>query len=118
MSDHPDNPEGETAREKRLARNEVFFRDANEMTAREVDGTAGTLADFLCECSSPGCIERLKLSKAQYEHVREAGDRFFIVPGHESPMIERIVEQHETYVVVEKMGVAGAVADAADPRDD
>ena len=117
MSGHADNHEGETAREKRLARNEVFFRDANEWTARDVDD-ADTLADFLCECSSLGCIDRVRLSKAEYEHVRTASDRFFIVPGHESPTIERIVEHHETYVVVEKMGVSGALADATDPRDD
>ena len=113
----PDNPEGETAREKRLARNEVFFRDANELTAREVDGVRGALADFLCECSSPGCVERVKLSKLEYEQVRAAGDQFFVVQGHESPTIERVVEHHETYLVVEKLGVAGLVAEITDPRD-
>ena len=113
-----DNHEGEAAREKRLARNEVFFRDANEMTAREVDGVRGAPVDFLCECSSLGCVERVKLSKAQYEQVRAAGDQFFVVPGHESPTIERIVDRHETYLVVEKLGVGGLVAEIADPRDD
>ena len=32
MSD-PNSPSGDTAREKRLARNEAFFREANELTA-------------------------------------------------------------------------------------
>ena len=88
------------------------------MTARQVSGVGSTLADFLCECSTLGCVERVKLSKTQYEQVRAVGDRFLVVPGHESPTIERIVEHHETYLVVEKLGVGGLVAEITDPRDD
>ena len=116
MSD-PNSPSGDTAREKRLARNEAFFREANELTARETDA-AGVAAEFFCECSSLGCVDRVTLSGAQYEHVRAVGDRFFVVPGHEFPPFELIVETHETYLVVEKTGVAGAVAETLDPRDE
>jgi hypothetical protein len=35
--------------------------------------------------------------------VRGDNDRFAVVPGHENPEIERVVERHERYVVVDKL---------------
>jgi hypothetical protein len=32
--------------------------------------------------------------------------------------IDRVVEAHDHYVVVEKLGEAGAIAEASDPRSD
>jgi hypothetical protein len=34
--------------------------------------------------------------------VRADNDRFVLVPGHEDPQIERVVERSEGYVVVDK----------------
>ena len=117
MSD-PGDGDSNAAREQRLARNEVLFREANELTAEDVRDVGGDEVDFLCECSSRHCVERVRLSTMQYEHVRTSSYRFFVVPGHEVPAIERIVEQHERYLVVEKTGVAGVLAERADPRGD
>ena len=115
MSD-AENGDTDAAREVRLARNEVLFREANELTAGDARDLGGDVVDFLCECSSRHCVEGVRLSTMQYEHIRASSDRFFVVPGHEVPAIERIVEQHERYLVVEKTGVAGALAERADPR--
>jgi hypothetical protein len=74
--------------------------------------------DFICECSSSSCVERIALTRRQYEHVRAEGTRFLVVPGHEKRDMEVVIETQPTYLVVEKDGLAGFVADEADPRDD
>ena len=52
---------------------------------------------------------------AEYEHVREQDDRFAVVPGHENPELERVVERNERFALVDKVPEAEhAVAD--DPR--
>ncbi len=77
-----------------------------------------TAYEFICECSSTSCAERVELTRVEYEHVRAEGMRFFVVPGHEKREVEVVVETRPTYLVVEKDGLAGFVADEADPRDD
>ena len=104
------------AREARLAKNEIFFREANELIEREAAVLDGSV-DFICECSSSGCVERLMLTRREYEHVRAKGNRFVVVAGHENASVERVVETHRTYLVVEKHGRAGIDADRADPRE-
>jgi hypothetical protein len=106
------------AREERLAENEVLFRSVNEQIeekALELEGRDGY--QFICECSSDTCFDRIALTFAEYEHVRSEGTRFFVAPGHESIEVELVVEAMQKYNVVEKYGVAGILADLADPRD-
>jgi len=104
----------DATREVRLAKNEGFFRAANEVTEREADWRD---RDLICECSRAGCVERVALTHAEYEHVRAEGMRFFVVPGHENPAVEIVVETHATYLVVAKTGAAGSYAARNDPRD-
>jgi hypothetical protein len=115
----PTDPSGAasaSSREGRLAKNEIFFREANELIERDAATLDGNV-DFICECSSAGCIERLMLTRREYEHVRAEGKRFVVVVGHEQTSVEHVVERHTTYLVVEKHGRAGIDADRADPRD-
>jgi hypothetical protein len=72
--------------------------------------------EFVCECSANDCLNRVTLTRVQYENVRAEGTRFFVVPGHENVAVEEIVETHPTFLVVEKDGYAGIVTDMADPR--
>src|ERR1700730_3090986 len=104
---------GET-RGVRLAKNETFFRAANETIERGADWSD---PDFICECSRAGCVERVVLTRAEYEHVRAGGTRFFVVPGHETPDVEIVVERYPTYLVVAKSGAAGSYADRHDPGE-
>ena len=108
--------EGEAERERRLAKNEDFFRDSNEFLARDAAGQRQEKCDFICECSTLGCVERVLLTRSEYEQVRQRGDRFVLVPGHLDPSIEVVVERYPAYVVIEKRGLAGVVARADDPR--
>jgi hypothetical protein len=105
------------AREERLAKNEVLFRVLNE----NIQGIASTLGggapfEFICECATSGCFERLSLSLDDYERVRADGTHFLVATGHEDIEVEQVVQVRETYVVVAKDGVAGIVALDEDPR--
>ena len=105
------------ARDERLAKNETLFRALNE----HISSIAGTLGadtpyEFICECASSGCFERIIMTLGEYEQVRSEGTRFLMTASHVDIEIEMVVEQHEAYVVVEKGGVAGLTAQGDDPR--
>lgn len=105
------------AREERLAYNETIFRRLNESIG-ELAATLGgdSPYEFICECATIDCFERLTLTLDQYERVRGNGTHFLVAPGHEDIEVEMVVSVHDGYVVVSKDGVAGLVAEAADPR--
>lgn len=108
----------EEAREERLAQNEVLFRSVNEAIEQQALGFGGLDEDeLICECARSGCFDRIALTLKQYEQVRAEGTRFFVVPGHQNVEVEVVVETQSGFVIVEKDGHAGVVADLADPRD-
>jgi hypothetical protein len=103
--------------ERRVSANESAFREANEAIERGLwQGEENSLVAFRCECASLGCDRLVDLTPREYEHIRETPRRFFVQPGHEITDVETVVETHERYVVVEKQAVAGAAAEASDPR--
>ena len=105
------------AREERLAHNETVFRALNENIVDIASGLGDDAPyDFICECSTSGCFERLSLTLAQYERVRQDGTHFLLSPGHEDIEIEQVIATRDEFVVVEQDGVAGLVALADDPR--
>ncbi len=105
---------------ERVALNDATFRVANEaVRARaaelEVDGGPRPV---ICECADRGCTQVLLIEPDAYEQIRSDGTRFLHAVGHETADGEhvRVVERHESYVVVEKLGRAGEIARAVDPR--
>jgi hypothetical protein len=46
-----------------------------------------------------------------YAQVREEPRRFLVVPGHEDPRLEKVVATSAEYLIVEKTGAAGEVAE-------
>ena len=105
-------------REERLARNEMLFRSVNENIEEAASSARSVMPtfEFFCECSSVGCVDRLLLSRADYERARSNGDLFLVSPGHEDVSVERVVERHPAFLIVEKQGTAGVIARSADPR--
>jgi hypothetical protein len=101
--------------EQRAARNEALFREVNENIARleERHGTTTAEPVFLCECAKADCTRNLAVEPDVYAGVREHPRRFLVLPGHEDPQLERVVETHRDYLIVEKTGVAGEVAEQA-----
>lgn len=104
---------------ERLGHNEALFRSVNERIEQgHWPGGPEQAVAFRCECASLGCNVLIELRIADYERVRADPRRFLLQPGHEIAQVEKVVERHPGYIVVEKVGDAGAVAEAADPRSD
>lgn len=61
----------------------------------------------MCECSSTSCTGSIRLTRAEYRDAWRAPNRFLVLPGHQLPDIERVVEKHESSFVVEKVPPAG-----------
>jgi hypothetical protein len=94
---------------------EIKARRVNEAIERGMRG--GDSAVFLCECGNLGCSMTMEIPMAEYERVRQSFDRFLVAPGHEIDAVDRVIEEHDQYVVVAKRG--GRPADLArvtDPR--
>jgi hypothetical protein len=105
------------AREERLAKNEVIFRDLNERIAGvAAPHSDGHVYEFLCECSNADCTLRLPLTLAAYEVVRAVPTRFVVGPGHELPEIEEVLFRCDGYQVVKKHGDAAEFVAQEDPR--
>ena len=104
----------------RMAENEAIFRDANEQIgarARELEFEAPV--PFLCECGDPACQEIARLSLDEYRDVRRDAVSFLVVPDHVEVATASgsVVETHDGYVVVQKTGVAGDVAERHSDAD-
>ena len=104
--------------EQRAARNESLFREVNENIARLEERHGGTTAEpvFLCECANADCTQRLPVGPDVYTRVREQPRQFMVIPGHEDPRVEEVVETHRDYLVVSKTGAAGQVAEQMQPH--
>jgi hypothetical protein len=106
-------------RDECLAQNEVMFRRVNERIVSDLrgrrDGGSHKL-EIVCECSDRDCLRVLRIEVAEYEWLRLNPRRFAVLPGHEAPAVEDVVERHDRFVVVEKHAETHGQVDAADPR--
>jgi hypothetical protein len=98
---------------QRLARNQVIFREMNEHLRALADAIPDGTTDYLCECSNTLCTERIELRLFEYEAVRARPKTFFILPGHERLEVERVVDELNSYTVVEKVVPLDAAATRA-----
>lgn len=103
----------------RLANNEAVFRDVNEAIARgQWPGEEDSPGAFRCECARADCNSLVQMTVRDYERVRSYPRRFLVLPGHQVPEIETVVDTQPGYVVVEKLeDEAGQRAEDSDPRD-
>ena len=102
---------------QRVAANEAAFRELNEAIEKgQWPGEEDSPVGFRCECARLGCDQVIELTVDEYERVRAHPRRFALVPGHEVQQQESVVESRPGYVVVEKRDLAGAAAEATDPR--
>ena len=93
------------ARTERIGRNEDLFRKVNDQIegVNEAFGTITGTMSLLCECGKLECIEQIELTVDAYRELRADPTRFAVKPGHELPGVERVVERHERYFVVQKV---------------
>lgn len=98
-----------SARERRMAENEVFFRAINERLEARTPDSAPLVV--LCECADEDCTQRLTLTHDEYESVRSESTQFVVAHGHADAEIEEVVVKTDRFEVVRKRGLAAAVAD-------
>ena len=98
-----------SARERRMAENEVFFRQINERLEERTPDAAPLVV--LCECADVDCRQRLAMTHAEYEAVRTETTQFVVAHGHADEEIEQIVLRTDRFEVVRKRGLAAAIAE-------
>jgi len=91
---------GEPPWKQRIVTAEINGRRVNEAIERGEGNTRPAV--FVCECGYIGCSSTVELEIAEYEEVRTNFDRFLVIPGHEIPEVDRVVERHPEYLVVVK----------------
>jgi hypothetical protein len=105
----------------RIAANEALFREVNEHIEEKARPFAASEPDapeycqFLCECADESCTENVELTLVEYEQVRSDPTHFAVLPGHEMPEAEVVLEQNGRFVVVEKE-VREDLLERTDPR--
>ena len=100
-------------RERRIGANEVLYREVNERV-RDLNaefGLTDEAVEFVCECGDANCMERIRMTVAEYAHVRSDPATFATRPGHVFPDVEYVVEEHAEYVILRKR--EGGPADLA-----
>jgi hypothetical protein len=104
----------------RAARNEALFRAVNDEMRELNEGLAAITDEYaiVCECADGGCTESLLIRRLDYYAVRENPRRFIVLRDHVVGDVEQVVSGLDGYVVVEKIGLAAAVAEEAEPAQD
>ena len=94
---------------ERAARNEEIFRDVNKRIEEgaEQHSVSGSLP-FHCECGGASCVETIEIPFDHYEAIVRERYHFVLIPGHEEPSIERILESEGLRGRREDRGGAGA----------
>ena len=103
------------------ARNQDAFRTLNEQIEASNASQAWFdpgMPDWFCECANTDCAVPVSLTVAEYEAVRADSTHFLVAPSaeHVVPEVERVVERHERYWVVEKAGLAADLTEQLDER--
>ena len=104
---------------RRVGLNESIFRQVNEQIESLNHGFGSDLETLtvICECADGECTDRIEIAVSEYEQVRANPRRYVVVPGHELPEFESIVESREGYDIVQKRsGEAAKLAEETDPR--
>jgi hypothetical protein len=103
---------------RRVGLNESIFRQVNEQigSLNRGFGTETPTMTVICECADGDCAERLEITVTDYEKVRADSRHFVVVPGHEVPEFETVVERNDRYDLVEKReGAPAELAEKTDP---
>jgi hypothetical protein len=103
---------------RRAARNEELVRDVN----RQIEEGAqlhevASAMPFHCECAQASCLEKIELDARIYKPILAERYRFVVVPDHVQLGIERVVDEHDSFVVVEKIGEARDQIDRDHPQE-
>ena len=106
---------------ERIVRNDAIFREANEgiREAAEDHLEGGEQVPFLCECADENCRELVQLTLAEYQSIRSDPRLFVNVAGHQASAHgwAEAIASRDGHVVVEKVGLAGDLAEELEGED-
>lgn len=91
--------------------NQVTFKEANARIQRQVVKILPTRdknvfsVGFTCECSRESCREQIELTIEQYHQLINNNRQFVLKPFHYETDLEKVVERHTAYDIVEKYKV-------------
>jgi hypothetical protein len=94
------------ARTARLIKNEESFREYNNRRLQREPVPPDDDVEhipFICECGDFGCVQALVVTAAEYVAAHSGPNRFMVLPGHVFDDVERSVERHDHFEVVEKL---------------
>jgi hypothetical protein len=113
-------PTSTEERQARAGRNQSLFRALNERLSDLNEPLARVSNTFVisCECADTSCVEMLDINPDDYRSVRADARWFIVLPDHVRAEVESVIRHVDGYVVVEKFGAGGEVAEAAEPTDD
>ena len=105
-------------RTRRIGENEALYRAINEKIEglNEAFGMVTESMAVVCECGQLACTEQIELDLPTYEHVRSDSALFVVIPGHEIPDVEDVVEPHDRFNVIRKRD--GGPAELAEQLDE
>jgi hypothetical protein len=99
-----------SSREERITRNEVLFREVNKRIEEIRDPDAPF--EIVCECGDADCTVMIQVRPREYQQVRLHRTQFFVVPGHEIPDVETVIDSTTRFNIVEKHADQGRLARA------
>jgi len=108
---------------ERVAFNDDIFRKANEDVRGLAEGASGDhgekLLPVICECPEETCAEVLLVPLREYKRIRSSPVLFFNARGHDAAggVWAKVVEDHQSYVVIEKQGRAAELSEMLDEDD-
>lgn len=105
----------EDVQARRLAQNETIFRQVNEHVRAAEERVQYDYPSFICECSKIDCDQHISVPLVGYREVRESPAHFLVAVGHGDDRIEKVIESHDNYEVVEKVGPGRDVAEEKGP---
>jgi len=108
-------------RARRIGENEALYRSINEKIEglNEAFGTVAESMAVICECGVLECTEQIEVDVPTYERVRAEPTLFIVLPGHEIPDVESIVEPREGFHIIRKdRGEPERLARESDPRSE
>ena len=103
-------------RTRRVAENEILFRQVNERVRGIAGASPAGTVEIICECGETTCMDRVRVKAKSYERTRSAPADFLLKPGHDKQGFETVIETHEEFLLVRKVGEAGELAKRRDPR--
>ncbi len=96
-------------REERILENEQAFATINQRLRRDIERASDVADDdpvaFVCECGQAACHDSVELTVSEYRATHVDPRDFVVIPGHEIPDVEDVIQRAERYLRIRKHAV-------------